>query len=184
MPFALILIGGVLFLAVMRGTTTQLKNLLLQDFTGSSNFIYWLVSIGVIGGVGYIPSLKKISDAFLLLVIVVFVIANKGFFNSFMQALQTIRTQQCPPSAGMFGNGGGSNSATQNASSASAAALAQGQNLIAAFSLTPNTATQINAGLGVGNQGGFESLQSGVGGLGNAASNIIPSFSSSVSAIP
>ena len=70
------------------GSQDQFFTLLKGDFTGSGNFFYWIISIMVIGAIGYIPRLKSISDAFLVLVLLVLFISNKGFFNSFNQQIQ------------------------------------------------------------------------------------------------
>jgi hypothetical protein len=76
-PFVLILAGVVLLIAAVRGPSCgavpchqALFYLLAKDFTGPNNFIFWFVSILIIGAIGYIPKMKPISDGFLILVIV------------------------------------------------------------------------------------------------------------------
>lgn len=86
MPFALIIVGIVLLVAAVRDTIggdRGLFTLLKNDFTGQNNFSYWLVSILIIGAVGYIPTLRPISRMFLALVIVVLFISQGGFFSKF-----------------------------------------------------------------------------------------------------
>jgi hypothetical protein len=90
MSFVLLIIGGILLIASVRGTQDSLFALAKGDFTGSNNFIYWTLSILIIGAVGYIPKLKPISVAFLTLVIIVLVLskgdptkAGGGFFTKF-----------------------------------------------------------------------------------------------------
>lgn len=83
MPFALLIVGIMLVLVGYQGTQAQFFALLKGDFTGSGNFIYWVVSILVIGGLGYIPKLKGVSDSFLVLIIVVLFLSHKGFFAQF-----------------------------------------------------------------------------------------------------
>ena len=93
MPFVLIIVGIFLFVSAIRGTTGQLATLVKGDFASSGtthSFLYWFVSILVIGAIGYVPALKKLSDAFLVLVILSLAIANKGFFAQFNSALQQI----------------------------------------------------------------------------------------------
>jgi hypothetical protein len=70
-----------------RNTQTQLIGLLKSDFTGKGNFIYWLISILAIGAVGYIPDLKPVSRAFLVLVVIVLILKNGGVFTQFLQAI-------------------------------------------------------------------------------------------------
>jgi hypothetical protein len=81
MPLLLIIIGLVLVISAARGTHQQLFFLVAGDFTGANNFIYWFLSIAVIGSFGYIPKLKPVSDAFLvLLIVVLFFKKDTGFF--------------------------------------------------------------------------------------------------------
>src|ERR1700722_13408883 len=93
MPFVLILLGITLIATALRGTTGALFTAIKADFTGSDNFIYWLLSLIVIGSVGYIKRLQPVANMFLLLVILVMFIANKGgFFAQFMAAIKTPAT--------------------------------------------------------------------------------------------
>lgn len=87
MPYALIIAGLVLLVSGVRGTQGQLFSLLKGDITGPHNFEYWIISILVIGALGYIPDLKTLSRAFLVLVIVVLVLSNGGFFQNFNQGI-------------------------------------------------------------------------------------------------
>jgi len=99
MAFALIIIGAVMLIAAARGTTdgpSGLWGLLLNDFTGANNFIFWMIAILIIGAVGYIPKLKPVSTALLgLVVLVLFLVkgnpgsAAGGFFSQLTSALNT-----------------------------------------------------------------------------------------------
>lgn len=96
MPFVLIVAGVVLLIATIRNTQQQLFLLLANDFTGKDNFIYWFISILIIGAIGYIPKLKPISDGFLVLVILVlFLRKGTGFFDMFQKQVGT--TQSAHP---------------------------------------------------------------------------------------
>lgn len=92
MPFVLVFIGLLLLVAGVRGTHTQLFTLIKGDFTGSGNFIYWIVAILAVGAVGYIKPIKPVSDAFLVLIIIVMVLSNKGLFGKFTQQIQSTNT--------------------------------------------------------------------------------------------
>ena len=97
MPYALILIGIVLLTSAIKGDLATLGALLKRDlFSPTDNFLYWVVAIFILGAIGYVKSLRAFSDAFLLLVIVVFVVANKGFFGQFTTALAAIKAGNCP----------------------------------------------------------------------------------------
>lgn len=105
MPFALLIIGIVLLIAAVRNTYGAtnavtggpgLGALLQNDFTGSNNFVYWVVAILIIGALGYIPKLKPLSVALLTLVIIVLLISKGnpsntggGFFQQLTTALGT-----------------------------------------------------------------------------------------------
>lgn len=93
MPFALLLIGALFIVIAYQGTQAQFFALLSKDFGLSGGFRQsfwaWIVSIGVIGAVGYVPKFKEISDSFLVLVLLVLFISNKGFFNQFNAAFRS-----------------------------------------------------------------------------------------------
>src|ERR1035437_10097218 len=84
MPFVLIIAGTILLISATRNTQATLYTLLAGDFTGSNNFIYWFLSILVIGAIGYIPKMKPLSEGFLVLVILqLFIHKDTGFFDQF-----------------------------------------------------------------------------------------------------
>jgi hypothetical protein len=103
MPFALLIIGAVLLTASVRNTQDDLFTLVKGDFSGQGNFIFWVVSLLIIGAIGYIPKLKPISDGFLVLVLIVMFLTKGnpsgvggGFFEKFTTALKG--TTQTTPS--------------------------------------------------------------------------------------
>lgn len=90
MPFAIAAVGIILLVVVLRGTEKQFGQLLASEFQGNGNFIYWIVSVGVIGAIGYIKELKVFSDLFLaLLLVVLFLTDGKGFFSKLNSALKS-----------------------------------------------------------------------------------------------
>lgn len=90
MPLIFLLVGIVLLVVAVRGKTapTDLITLLKSDFTGQNNFGIWVLAIFGIGALGYVSGLKPIANAFLLLVVVVILLSNKGFFSQFSNAVQ------------------------------------------------------------------------------------------------
>jgi len=95
MPFVFIIVGLVLLFAGALGNTNELLGLLKGDITGKNNFIYWIVSILIIGSIGYVQDLRTLSRAFLVLVIVVLVLnedknGNGGFFAKFQDGISQI----------------------------------------------------------------------------------------------
>lgn len=85
MPFVLIGTGVLLIITGVKGNPTQLYTLLQGDFTGKNNFLYWMLSILLIGFLGYIEKLQPLSRAFMFLVIVVLFLHNEGFLTKFQQ---------------------------------------------------------------------------------------------------
>jgi hypothetical protein len=97
MPFAFLILGSLFVAAGVRGQSKQLLTLLHDDLTGPNNYIYWMLSILILGALGYIDALRPLSRAFLVLVIVVLVLkegnpnqTGGGFFQQFQHAISKI----------------------------------------------------------------------------------------------
>lgn len=99
MPFLFIVLGVVMVTAAARDTVSDYKDasgnkqpglatLVVNDFTGPNNFIYWFIAIMLIGAIGYIKPLQPISRGFLVLVAVTLLIQNSGVFEQFTKAIQ------------------------------------------------------------------------------------------------
>jgi hypothetical protein len=90
MPFVLIFAGLVLVVSAILGTHAKLGALIVDDFTGENNFVYWILAMVLIGSIGYIPKAKPFSVAFLALVILVmFLTRGKGVGGGFFQQFTT-----------------------------------------------------------------------------------------------
>lgn len=109
MPIAFIAIGALFLIAAVRGTITDypstsggtatqpgLLTLLKADFVSTSasgNFLIWLVTLWIIGALGYIPGFRPIANALLFLVLLVLFLSNSknsgtgGIFAEFNAAL-------------------------------------------------------------------------------------------------
>lgn len=92
MPFVLIVIGAVIFLTAINGTTIQLGSMLKADTFGQGGYIRWFVAIVIVGALGYIKALKTPSDYTLLLVILVLFLSHSGVFAEFNQAIAAAPT--------------------------------------------------------------------------------------------
>ena len=97
MPYALIIIALLLLSAAYNGTTQQLQALVVKDFTGTNNFIYWLGALSIVGAIGFYSPLEKISRGFLLLIIVVMVVENGGVFQQLTSAIQNFQAPAATP---------------------------------------------------------------------------------------
>jgi hypothetical protein len=109
MPFILITVGILMMVVAIRNSQSALGAQIVKDFTGQSNFFYWIVAIFILGAIGYIDELKGPSRAMLALVIVALILSNRGFFNSFVSQLKTGSAQAPPgPTPAQAGASGGS----------------------------------------------------------------------------
>lgn len=97
MPFALLFVGALLIAAGVNGKSSDLFQLVKGDIessNGRTGYLYWMVSILVIGALGYIEELKPFSRAFMALVVVVLILKEGnpqnpggGFFQQLQQQL-------------------------------------------------------------------------------------------------
>lgn len=87
MPIAFIAIGALFLIAAVRGTLTDgpngqppgLLTLLKSDFVSTDakgNFLVWMVTLWIVGALGYIPGFKPIANALLFLIILVLFLSN------------------------------------------------------------------------------------------------------------
>lgn len=94
MPFALLFIGVILIVAAVRGSQDDLFALVKGDFTGQSNFFYWVVVLVLIGSLGYVKAIQPLSRLFIGLILTVLFLtkgdprqASGGFFEKFTQGI-------------------------------------------------------------------------------------------------
>lgn len=124
MPLLLVLIGAVLIVTAIRGTTASLATHLGADLT--SGFVKWLAALVLIGGIGYVPALRTPARYLLALVIVVILLKDgTGLLQSFVTQLESAPTPTPAQPAGgnaqlpaipidvnILGGSGGSGSGT------------------------------------------------------------------------
>lgn len=107
MPLLFIGTGTIFVLTGLKGNPAALWSLVQGDFQGQNNFIYWMLSIFSLGALGYIDSLKSLSRLFVVLVFIVLLLDNKGFFaqlQSFINSSQgKTAAQQSPTALGLGG---------------------------------------------------------------------------------
>jgi hypothetical protein len=87
MPLLFIGSGIVLVFVGLNGNAAQLYSLLAGDFQGQNSFVYWMLAMLILGALGYIKGLENLSKMFLILVIIVLLLDNGGFFNQFQKFL-------------------------------------------------------------------------------------------------
>lgn len=76
MAFALIFVGIIMAVSAVRGTYNDLFALVKDDFTGPNNFLFWAVIVLIIGSIGYIRPLRPLSQAFLVVIVLVLVLTR------------------------------------------------------------------------------------------------------------
>lgn len=167
MPFVLIFLGVTLIATALRGTTGVLFTTVKSDFTGSDNFIYWLLSLMVIGSVGYIKRLQPVANLFMFLVLLVMFIANKGgFFTQFMTAIKTPSTN-CGQAGSDQSTAAAATGANNSTSGTSAGATGSNTSSTNDLTSTPTSANSTIAGTNLfnfnpANLGNAAGLQSNV----------------------
>lgn len=101
MAFAFLFAGLLLLVSGVRGTQDDLFALVRSDFTGEGNFINWAGVVILIGLVGYIRPLRPVSQAFLVLLLIVLLLSKGnpklpqgGFFAQLFAQLKQPATAQ------------------------------------------------------------------------------------------
>lgn len=81
MPLAAIILGAIILDLAFRGTEHEFAQQLGKDFGAGSSFLSWAAAIVILGALGYVPALHRVSTLALGLVIVVMVLKNGGLFQ-------------------------------------------------------------------------------------------------------
>jgi hypothetical protein len=89
MPYVLLILGAILFVAGVRGKNADLWALVQGDFTGQNSFVFWVAAVAIVGGLGYIKPLKSLSVAFMTLLLIVLFLSNKGVIAQLQTYLQS-----------------------------------------------------------------------------------------------
>lgn len=80
MAWPVLIIGLLLIISGFRGKTDEFVQTVKEDFTGQPNFLVWVAAVFAIGSLGAIKPLKPVSDGLFVLVLVVLILSNRGFF--------------------------------------------------------------------------------------------------------
>lgn len=99
MPLFFLVIGLVLIVTVINGTTFALARQLKDDLT--SGYIKWFAAVLLIGAAGYVDALKSPSRYLLALIFLVIMLTNgTGFISMFIQQVQNPGQAPTPQPAG------------------------------------------------------------------------------------
>lgn len=92
MAVVLIIIALILIVSAVRGQTALVADTLKSDmqsgFSSAGNFGAWLVVMLVLSGIGSIKALKAPADAMIVLILIVFLLRNGGFFDKLFSAFE------------------------------------------------------------------------------------------------
>ena len=89
MGFALLIIGLALVSSGLQNTYPTLGATLKSDFSGTGSFWYFITGIFAVGALGYYEPLKGASRLFILLIVIVLMFDNQGFFAQLRAALSS-----------------------------------------------------------------------------------------------
>lgn len=90
MPFALVFVGMILIITGFQNTYQEFGTQVQSDFSGPSSFLYWIIALGIVGAIGYIPAAQTPSRAFMVLIIIAMFVASKnGIFAQAESALSS-----------------------------------------------------------------------------------------------
>lgn len=99
MPLLFLVAGLILVVTVIRGTVGDFASTLASDFSGG--YLKWLAAILVIGGIGYVPTMREPSRYLLALVALVILLTNgTGFITKLVQQLENPGTATTAQPAG------------------------------------------------------------------------------------
>jgi hypothetical protein len=93
MPLVFITIGTILIFTGIKGNANDLYTLIVNDVKGQNGdkgYAYWIVAIVILGLLGYIKNFEPLSRAFMILVLVVLVLNNKGFLKALQDQFSTL----------------------------------------------------------------------------------------------
>lgn len=98
MPFVFVVVGIGLVVVAIRGTQATAFQLLQSEFSGPNSFIKWALAIFILGGLGYVPVIRPVTRAMLLLVLLVIFLKNgTGLFDKTKGFNAQIASPTAPP---------------------------------------------------------------------------------------
>lgn len=104
MPFVLLVLGLLFLVVAVRGTQDQFFALLKGEFTGTNNFLVWVLAIVILGLIGYLKPIRPVAHAMIGLIILVMIIANKGIFAQFNNAIRNPTASAAPSQPAAIGS--------------------------------------------------------------------------------
>ena len=88
MPIFFFLVGLMLLVSGIKGTTKDLVDVVKDDFTGDNNFIFWVAAMAFLVAVGQIKAIRPLTQGFLWLVIIVLIVQSEGLLEKFTRQVK------------------------------------------------------------------------------------------------
>lgn len=110
MPYAFLLIGLALAITAIEGTYKAFASELKTDLTGKDGFLVWALAIVMVGALGYIDSVRPVSNKLLWLVLIVLFLVHGGAWANLVDAFQ--KGPVTPKAVAVPGAGAGQGAAT------------------------------------------------------------------------
>ncbi len=92
MPIFFLIVGALLIIVAINNKLPELQSLVSGDLRvndkGKAGFLVWIAAIFAIGAIGYAKPLKPVANSFLVLIVVVMLLSNRGFFTNFAKAIE------------------------------------------------------------------------------------------------
>lgn len=89
MAYPLLFVGLILFVTGITGKTELFAETVKSDLTGggtSAPFAVWIAAVFAIGLLGAAKPLRPVSDAFMILIVLAFLISNQGLIGKVADA--------------------------------------------------------------------------------------------------
>lgn len=87
MAWAFLFIGALLLITAWKNKQKELFKLLQDDFSGDTNFFFWVLAIIALVAIGTFKPVRPVTDAFLGLIVLVIIIApyrnQRDLFSEF-----------------------------------------------------------------------------------------------------
>ena len=102
MAVAILIIGALLMITVVKGNTGQVAAQVEQDLLGSNgqtSFLLWIGAIIFLAVVGAVLHIPRASKLFIALVIAVFVLKQNGLWSNALSAFSQVQAPAPAPTA-------------------------------------------------------------------------------------
>jgi len=90
MGMALLVVGLMLAVTVVKGNTAQVASQLNSDLTGSGSFLLWIGALVFLAVAGNVLNMPRATKMFMGLILAVFVLQQQGLWAQFSSAFSNL----------------------------------------------------------------------------------------------